>query len=61
MNEIVLKELAAKWARDAIQPNTEDGSPDAALGNALGKGVRMGLNSCASDLLKLIELLGGGK
>jgi hypothetical protein len=58
MNEIVLKELAKKWKADAEPPQCEDGSDDAKLGNALGKGVRIGLNSCADDLLAIIKLLG---
>ena len=59
MNEEVLKELAAKWKHDAKPLEITDGSPDAALGNALSKGVRIGLEKCSDDLLKIIELLGG--
>ncbi len=58
MNDAVLKELAAKWLRDAKPPEVADGSDEAKLGNALAKGVRMGLEKCAGDLLSIVKLLG---
>jgi hypothetical protein len=58
MNDKVLKELASKWLRDAKPPEVSDGSEEAKLGNALAKGVRIGLEECAGDLLSIIKLLG---
>ena len=58
MNDTVLKELATKWLRNAKPPEVSDGSPDAAIGNAIAKGVRIGLEKCADDLLSIIKLLG---
>ena len=58
MKDAVLKEPATKWLRDAKPPEISNGSPDAALGNALEKGVRIGLEKCAGDLLSIIKLLG---
>ena len=58
MNDQVLKELATKWLRDAKPPEAMDGSDDVKLGNALAKGVRIGLEKCAGDLLSIIKLLG---
>ena len=58
MNDVVLKELIQKWKRDAVAPDCMDGSQEAREGNALAKGVRIGLQSCASDLHDLIKLLG---
>ena len=58
MKDVVLKELAAKWRRDAKPPEVMDGSPEAASSNALVKGVRVGMEKCASDLLQLMQLLG---
>ena len=59
INEAILRELAAKWKHDAKPPQVCDGISDAALGSALSKGVRLGLEKCSDDLLKIIELLGG--
>ena len=58
MKDAVLKELATKWLRDAKPPEIMDGSEDAKLGNALAKGIRIGLEKCAGDLLSIIKLLG---
>ena len=58
MKDAVLKELATKWLRDAKPPEIMDGGEDAKLGNALAKGVRIGLEKCAGDLLSIIKLLG---
>ena len=59
INEAILRELAAKWKHDAKPQQVCDGSPDTALENALSKGVRLRLEKCSDDLLKIIELLGG--
>lgn len=58
MNDAVLKALIAKWKRDAVPPEVEDGSAGAAVGNALSKGVRIAIEKCATDLEDLIRLLG---
>lgn len=58
MNNTVLKELAAKWKRDAVPPEVVDGSLEAKTGNVLAHGVRIGLEKCAGDLLSIIKLLG---
>ena len=58
MNDTVLKELAAKWKRDAVPPEVVDGSLEAKASNALAQGVRIGLEKCAGDLLSIIKLLG---
>ena len=58
ISEQTLKELAAKWDKDAIPPDCIDGSPEAKESNALAKGLRIGLEACARDLRILIKLLG---
>ena len=58
MKNVVLQELAAKWLRDAKPPEVMDGSPEAAVSNALAKGMRLAMDGCASDLLQLMQLLG---
>jgi hypothetical protein len=58
ISEQTLKELAAKWDKDAIPPDCIDGSEEAKLGNALAKGIRLGLETCARDLRILVKLLG---
>ena len=58
MKNSTLMELVAKWERDAKPPVVEDGGESAKLGNALAKGVRVGLGSAANDLKALILLLG---
>ena len=58
MNDAVLKELAAKWKRDAVPPECVDGSPESKAGNALAHGVRIGLQKCSDDILALIKLMG---
>jgi len=58
MKDVVLKELAQKWIRNAKTPEVADGSPDAAISNDIGRGIRMGMDGCASDLLQLMQLLG---
>lgn len=57
MNEHVLLELAKKWEAVSKEPETQDGSESAELGNALRKGVRLGLAQAASELRLLVKLL----
>lgn len=59
MKDAVLLELAARWEREAVEPQCEDGSPEAAIGNAKAHGRRQGLRECADALRMLIRLLGG--
>lgn len=58
MNPDILIELAARWEHDAKAPECEDGSPDAAISNAISKGVRQGKRECADALRMLVQLLG---
>ena len=58
MKDVVLKELAAKWIRDAKPPEVISGHEDDKLSNALAKGMRLAVDGCASDLLQLMQLLG---
>ena len=58
MKEQILNELAAKWERDAVPPNCEDGSESAKIGNARADGFRKGQAQCADQLRQLIKLLG---
>ena len=60
MKDSTLLELAAKWERDFQDKGlAEDGSPEAKLGNALAKGVRIGMQDSARQLRELVKLLGG--
>lgn len=61
MKDEILKALAEKWVREAAEPEVQDGSAEAQIGNALSKGVRMGMNRCAADVGRLIDLLGETK
>lgn len=57
MNEHVLLELAKKWEAVSKDPEIQDESESAKLGNALSKGVRIGLSQAASELRLLVKLL----
>ena len=52
-----LLELAVKWEREAIIEGARDGSPDAAVKNAIEDGESKAKNYCADQLRRLIELL----
>ena len=58
MNKEVLIALADRWERDANNPMTEDGAPEAEIHNAIRRGVREGKKECADGLRMLIELVG---
>ena len=58
MKNEVLLELAARWENDAIEPNTQDGSEDAKMPNAVQKGIREGKRECADGLRSIIDLIG---
>ena len=59
MKDAILLELAARWERDAVAPQCEDGSPDAQRGNNIAQGRREGKRECADALRSLVQLLGG--
>ena len=59
MKDAVLMELASRWERDAMAPECQDGSPEAAIRNAEAHGRRQGLRECADGLRMLVQLLGG--
>lgn len=58
MKDSVLIELAKRWENDAITPECQDGSPEAAIGNAEAHGRRQGFRECADALRMLVGLLG---
>ena len=53
----VFEALILKWERNAIASDTQDGSDDAKVPNALAKGERNGRYRSAQDLKQLISLL----
>lgn len=58
MKDAILIELAARWEREAKAPEVQDGSPEAAIGNAEAHGIRQGMRACADSLRMLVSLLG---
>lgn len=58
MNPDILLELASRWEHDAKAPECEDGSPEAAISNAIAHGQRQGKRECADALRMLVQLLG---
>ena len=61
MKDSILIELASKWDRDANPSYPEDGSPSAALSNAVEQGRRAGLRECAMSLRTVVKILGGNE
>lgn len=60
MKDETILELAAKWDRVANKDDgPQDGSPSAAVSNAMETGFRNALRGCAVDLRTLVKLLGG--
>ena len=57
MKKEILFVLIDKWNRLVPEPQAVDSTKDAELSNALEKGMRMGKQQCADDLIKLIALL----
>lgn len=53
----VLFALASRWEQDAIEPEKQDGSPEAERGNLLDRGNREGKRECADGLRTLLNLL----
>ena len=58
MKEAILIELAKKWEIDASDPKITNGAPEAAIRNAIDKGIREGKRECADALRSLVVLLG---
>lgn len=58
MKSSILLELAKRWEEDAVEPQTQDGSPSAQEGNAIRKGERQAKRECADALRMLVGLLG---
>jgi hypothetical protein len=58
MKDAVLQELANRWDADAEPPETEDGSEDAKIGNAIAQGERQAKKECADTLRMLVQILG---
>lgn len=58
MNPVILIELAKKWEAMSKEPETQDGSEKARLGNAKSEGMRLARAECASQLRQVILLLG---
>lgn len=57
MKPEILLELAARWERDAIEPQTENGAPEAQRQNDVNQGIRAGKRECADGLRMLVSLL----
>ena len=58
MKDAVLLELAARWERDAKEPDCCDGSESAKIPNAKAQGERETLRMCADTLRSLVQMLG---
>lgn len=58
MKSAILLELAKRWEQDAVEPETQDGSPSAQEFNAIRKGERQAKRQCADALRMLVYLLG---
>ena len=58
MRNIVLKELASRWIRDASTPEAQDGNKKAELQNAVNKAVRETKRECADTLIMLTQIMG---
>lgn len=58
MRKEVLLDLAARWEEHAKNPDTQDGSPDAAIGNARAEGARETKRECADAIRMLVSVLG---
>ena len=58
MKNAVILELAARWEKDAIDPEVCDGSEDARIPNAKASGAREQLRACADTLKMLVQIIG---
>lgn len=57
MKDQVLLVLAERWIRDATEPATQDGSPEAQVRNAVEQGQREAKRECADTLRVLVKML----
>jgi hypothetical protein len=57
MKKEILFAMIDKWNKLVQEPQAVDSTKDAELSNALEKGMRIGKQQCADDLIKLIALL----
>jgi hypothetical protein len=57
MKKEILFAMIDKWNGFVPEPHPVDSTKDAELSRALEKGMRMGKQQCADDLIKLIALL----
>jgi len=55
LNNAILVELARVWNKESQTPEIEDGSLEAAVGNARRQGERDAKRECADTLMNLIE------
>lgn len=55
MKNAILIELAKIWTSEAEEPGIEDGSEEAKLNNAHGKGARETKRECADTLRMLVN------
>ena len=58
MKNEVLLELAARWEREAVTPENQDGSKDAVIENAVNRGRRTAIRESADILRMLVKILG---
>lgn len=58
MKDAVLLELAARWDREAKEPECQDGSESAKVPNAIASGERRARQACADTLRTLVDILG---
>lgn len=61
MKDIILRELADRWNKEANYTEDQDGSESAKISNAMMTGERKQLKECAEELLTLIDILGDDK
>ena len=61
MKDAILIELAARWERDAVEPNCQDDSDEARIPEAKAQGERETLRMCADTIRSQVELLGDGE
>lgn len=59
MKDAILIELAARWDRDAVSPQCDDGSEEAKVANAVRRGERQAKRECADTIRTLVQMLGG--
>lgn len=58
MKSSILLELTRRWEQDSAEPQCQNGSEEAKIGNAIAKGERQAKRECADALKMLVYLLG---